>query len=133
MAGLNSLAVISAGTHNAVAFGIATQYTIEMGGVPLPVKEQGEQLDAAIGFVGKSITAVVTYVAGAGAGFIAHGTKGTLSFTVLELTGGGSKTVSCANMKCISCVLSHTDRNLGFLTATFMVEDAADNTSASIA
>lgn len=132
MAASDAIAVISAGTFNGTAFGIATQYTIEQGDVPLPLKEQGEQRDAAIGAVGRNVTAVVTYVAGVSTGFIAPMTKGTLSFTELELTGGGTQTASCTLMKCISCVLSHSDRNLGFFTATFMLEDAADTATATL-
>jgi hypothetical protein len=124
-------AVISVGTHNGTAFGVVTGFTLSQDGVPLSLKKQGAQLDSAIGFVGKSIVATVTYIAGVTTGYIAIGTTGTLSFTANELSAGGTNSTSCALMKCIGCTKTHQDRSFAIMTATFMVEDDADATSVS--
>ena len=126
MAATGASTVVTAGSHNGTAFGIVTNYSMSSDASPLPLPEQGKMLPSAIGITAKGIVAVVTYVAGAGQGFIAAGTLGTLSFTIADLTGGATKTASCVKMKCFSCVLNHADRSLASFTAVFICEDSTD-------
>jgi len=133
MAASGASNVLTAGSHNAAAFGIVTNWSLDFSAVPAPLREQGKMLPSAIGMTEKNFAGMVTYIAGAGLGFIAPGTKGALSFTVADNTGGGSKAYSGANMKCFGTALAHQDRTFAVYTSVFICEDSADTTTPGVA
>lgn len=131
MAASGASTVITSATIAGVAVGICTNYSIQQAGSPLPLSEQGNELPSAIGFVAKGFVIVCSWIAGAGGALPALGTKGTSTFVVRDLTGGGTKTYAVANMKVVDGLMSHTDRGFAIMTATCFCEDSADATTFS--
>lgn len=133
MAASGSSVIVTACTHGATNLGIVTNYQVNGDVTPLGVKGQGDQGNTAVGIVAKDFIAVVTFIAGAGAGPIATGTSATLSFVTSDLTGAGTKTYAITTMKALGFNLVHQDRSTSMYSQTFVHEGAIASTPFSIA
>lgn len=127
MADNNVSLIINAFTFGGTAFGIVESYSIDQSGDFRTVRGQGKQRPSAGGYATKDTLATVTYLANVTTGFIARGTSGTLSGTLGDLSGGGTKAYAPTDMVCVSCRLDHQDRDWARFTASFIQVDSGDD------
>lgn len=114
--------IITVGTFNGTAFGILQNYSIESDVSVEALKNQGALGNSALGITGKAGLCLMTWVAGAGSGLFAVGTKGDVVATAKDCKGAGTKTRTASDCVALGGKILHSDRTFAVYQQMFMNE-----------